>query len=348
MKKECAEFLNTFIHDAMNCYNLYSRNNVDLFEIPETEKNKYHESVFRFTFQKFIEELKENIRTYEDILIVQDYVEVCFRGIDDVTPFHENENKWTIERGFEVTFLLNLKKSIEKYSNEIMACYSTSATVWYGTTLRYYFDKEIANLHKIDANEVSVSESIIIESKNEDRFDFDCFQLEVAKLSSNHEKIDLIKQRLIDFEQWQIKNNLMDNDSFWGSVNPGRAEFAKLCRSEMKRYPVGKDENIRIEPTQKQTEQKPYKWAMTDTDFLELFTALYQNECIKRKDGKNFTRKELTDYFQELFGLEIKDVEGKLTRATGRKMNMTPFLDRLKLAFEKYTEEKEKKQLKRK
>jgi hypothetical protein len=46
--------------------------------------------------------------------------------------------------------------------------------------------------------------------------------------------------------------------------------------------------------------------------------------------------------------MEIKDVEVKLTRATNRKMSTTPFLDKLKLAFENYVQEKEEKQLKRK
>jgi RteC protein len=80
---------------------------------------------------------------------------------------------------------------------------------------------------------------------------------------------------------------------------------------------------------------------------VELLTSIYQNNSIERKDGKSLTRKELMDYFQELFGMEIKDVEVKLARATNRN-DKTPFLDRLTTAFENYAEEKEEKQMKRK
>ena len=161
MKKEKAEFLNIYIHEALDFYLAITRDNDDLIEITENEKNKYHESVFVFIFQNFIDELKENIRTYEDISVVQDYVLVCFPGIDNEVYFHEDENKWIIERGFEVHYLLCLKKTIEKYINEIQACMLLNDVVWYGTTLRNYFDKEIANLYKLDASEVSKGQNIM-------------------------------------------------------------------------------------------------------------------------------------------------------------------------------------------
>ncbi|HEY6914706.1 MAG TPA: RteC domain-containing protein [Paludibacter sp.] len=71
-------------------------------------------------------------------------------------------------------------------------------------------------------------------------------------------------------------------------------------------------------------------------------------ECIQRKNGKTLTRKEVIDYFQQLFGIEIKAPEGKLNRATNRKTNTTPFLDSLKVAFDNYGLKKEEKQRVRK
>jgi alanine-alpha-ketoisovalerate/valine-pyruvate aminotransferase len=97
-------------------------------------------------------------------------------------------------------------------------------------------------------------------------------------------------------------------------------------------------------PTPISTEQtaSPFKWNSSDTDFLELFAALYQNESIVRADGKPLTRKEMQDYFQSILGLEIKDVEGKLTKAGNRNDN-TAFLDALAQEFRNYVSGKEKK-----
>ena len=64
-------------------------------------------------------------------------------------------------------------------------------------------------------------------------------------------------------------------------------------------------------------------------------------------DGKEFTRKEFLDYIQDIFNVVIKDAEGKLTRATDRKNNRTPFIDSLRTAFETYADGKEEKQRKR-
>jgi len=356
MKKEKAEFLNIYIHEALDFYLAITRDNDDLIEITENEKNKYHESVFVFIFQNFIDELKENIRTYEDISVVQDYVLVCFPGIDNEVYFHEDENKWIIERGFEVHYLLCLKKTIEKYINEIQACMLLNDVVWYGTTLRNYFDKEIANLYKLDASEVIVSETIVNESKKDDRFEFDRLKAECDLLSQPVEKIKLIHSRLFDFEQWQLKHDKLIHDRDFGSYYELTAkyyqDFETLCAIELKRIEKlieieKRIVSIPVVKTEIHPEPKPYKWTMTDTDFLELFTALYQNECIERNDGKALTRKELIEYFQVLLGLDIKSLESKLSKA-GNRNEKTPFLDDLKSAFEIFVEQKEKKLLKRK
>ncbi len=91
-----------------------------------------------------------------------------------------------------------------------------------------------------------------------------------------------------------------------------------------------------------QNDHYDYKWNATETDLLELVTALYKKQAFERRDGKAIKRIELINYFQELLGLEIKDVEGKLTRATGRNDN-TPFLDGLRGAFKNYKVEKDAK-----
>ena len=248
---------------------------------------------------------------------------------------------------FEVSYLLKLKIELEKQIYHLINFANFRRPKGdYTDTFIEFFDSVIEKTEPIKLSQEFTNDMILSEFNEKNKFDFDYFTKELLVLSSNQEKIDLIKQRLIDHEQWQIINNLVDNDSFWGSVNPGRSEFAKLCKSEMKRYPVEKEEVKRVESTQPVI-LKPYKWVMSDTDFLELFTALYQNECIERKDAAKLTRIELLDYFQKLLGLDIKDVEGKLTRATNR-IEKTPFLDDLSSAFEIYAEQKERKLKKRK
>ena len=79
----------------------------------------------------------------------------------------------------------------------------------------------------------------------------------------------------------------------------------------------------------------PYSWNASVTDLIELVAALHQENIIERKNKKELTRKELIEYFRGLFDLQIKDVEVKLTRATSR-YEKTPFLDRLKHAFENF------------
>jgi hypothetical protein len=85
-----------------------------------------------------------------------------------------------------------------------------------------------------------------------------------------------------------------------------------------------------------------YKWNATDTDLLELVTALYKTGVFVRRDGKNLERKQLTDFFQELLGMDIKDLDGKLNKAGNRNQN-TAFLDTLAQEFRNYVAEKEKK-----
>jgi hypothetical protein len=52
------------------------------------------------------------------------------------------------------------------------------------------------------------------------------------------------------------------------------------------------------------------------------------------------SRKELLSCFESLFGMEVKNAESKLAKATERKNNPTVFLNRLQNAFNSYAEDK--------
>ena len=94
--------------------------------------------------------------------------------------------------------------------------------------------------------------------------------------------------------------------------------------------------------TQKGTENKfqhNIKWQKTDTDFLELMTALYESRSINN-ESKDLTRKDAIMILSQIFNLEIKDVESKLVRATERKKDTSPFLGMLKKEFDDYSQKK--------
>jgi hypothetical protein len=83
-------------------------------------------------------------------------------------------------------------------------------------------------------------------------------------------------------------------------------------------------------------------WARSDTDLLELVTALFEMKAI---NGRQYplSRKESIEIFSNFFGREIKDAESKLSRATERKKDISPFLSSLKESFDNYAIKKEQK-----
>ncbi len=81
-------------------------------------------------------------------------------------------------------------------------------------------------------------------------------------------------------------------------------------------------------------------WNRSDTDMLELITALIESKSIKHTAG-DITRKEVLQAFSDFLNIEIKDPESKLTRATERKKDISPFLTKLKESFEEYVREKD-------
>lgn len=81
-------------------------------------------------------------------------------------------------------------------------------------------------------------------------------------------------------------------------------------------------------------------WQRNDTDLLELVTALYESGSITNST-KDLTRKEAINAFMQFFGMEIKDAESKLSRATSRKKDVSQYLTNLKTTFEDYAKAKD-------
>ncbi len=76
-------------------------------------------------------------------------------------------------------------------------------------------------------------------------------------------------------------------------------------------------------------------WQKSDTDLLELITALIQSGSINNV-SKDLTRKDTIRLFETFFNCTIKDAENKLSKATARKIDQTPFLNTLTKSFKEY------------
>ncbi len=350
MQTEKAEIFNLFVESAMTDFDKYQNRDKKSKSISENEKQKYDSKAFRTHFDNFIVELKVNINTYQDIHIVEDYVEAIFQYLININLYHEEQNRWIIETGYEVEFLIKLKKDIEYYINEIKACTLRSDLPFFTNTLKYYFETEMNKKLPVEnkPNDVFVK-APEPEYQLDKRFDFNALKVESDELTKTIDKINLINDRLFDFEQWQLQNDTLIHDRDFGNYYELTvkyySKFEDLCAVELRRINkmVEIEQRLNSQTPISVEQTPPFKWNSSDTDFLELFAALYQNESIVRADGKPLTRKEMLEYFQSILGLQIKYADSTLNKATNRKINMTPFIDSIKTAFEIYAKEKENK-----
>ena len=350
MQTEKAKALNNFLNNAVNNVLFLVEEGFLLPEEQLIDISEFTEENFEKHYAAFEEELVQNILEYEDYDIIFMYI-----------SFHLNEiNVWFgFDNGFinkifihnnRVNELIKIKQLIDKYKKRITNYLND---VSYRGNLSKLIDKMIFPwLYE------SLKEE---EYKPDSKYIFDELKKEIedSKLTTL-QAIELLNDRDSSFKQWQLVKDSKNEYDYSGSLirkyhplsDKYYRDFEKLCQLEIVRL----KKKLEIEDAQikhkaiennrvviQTTENSNYHWNSSDTDFLELFAALYQNESIVRADGKPLTRKEMLDYFQSILGLEIKDVEGKLTRATNRKLNMTPFIDSIKSAFETYAREKENK-----
>lgn len=145
-------------------------------------------------------------------------------------------------------------------------------------------------------------------------------------------------------------------ERYFGMVEYLTNEFKTTIRPYLERYDSGKivgNSQVSIEtllvhqralaPAQDDPNNltNGVQWMKTDTDFLEWITAFMETQSIQNKNG-DLTRADAIKAFAKFFGIEIKDAESKLARATERKTR-SPYLTSLKDAFDKYCEAKDEK-----
>ncbi|MEI6556368.1 MAG: hypothetical protein WCL70_12330 [Paludibacter sp.] len=372
MKKEKALFFRDYMLTCTDTFfRILNDRNKNILTIVQEKPVNTNEEDFKKYFEEFIDEVKDNIREYSDVDFIDKYLTTCFNDYFDFHCFPEDIDIRIIETGYEVKFLKTLKQNLDTYHFELRNIYYGYDGNPISRPLQKMFDEIINPITVYEVEKIKITpeneplRSISQKPEFDERFDFDKMMNECSAVAGNVlHKIDFIHNRIYDFKQWQIRYDEEDTFKFKFSKHESDykytseyyPKFEQLCNLELQRL----EKKLELEKkvlTHKAIENNPvvlqavttvqYQWAASGTDLLELVTALYQNKSIERKDGKALTRKELTEYFQTIFGLEIKDVEGKLTRATGRNAN-TPFLDKLAQEFRNYASEKMRKQSKRK
>lgn len=195
----------------------------------------------------------------------------------------------------------------------------------------------------------------------------DCYDL----LINEKEKLELLKKGFFNQSLMNEVNNygtLVYTDYNYYNIN--NSDPDKFCEDDfninlgVSAYLVKKEEkivqainflNIKLEWLKLSTDElfseakknsiisvmdNKLIWCKSDTDLLELVTALLEMKAINNSQN-NLSRKEAIDIFSKIFGIEIKDAESKLSRATVRKKEISPFLKALKESFDNYANKEE-------
>lgn len=355
MEKKAAIALRDYVLEAKEVFDRIINSDPQSLGDLSQEKAMYSEEVFDMMFEAFNEEMKINVRNYKKVGLIRTHLNLIFNVKNPWYDLENEINLRVLEYDFETEFLLKLKTKIEEYFDVFN---------W----LSGYFSDVIKPLNNY-INDLMADEDLEEElsGKSEPdfdaRFDFNQLLAECNTLNTTIPKIVLLNSRMFELKQWQLQyDELEEYTDFklkkqrYKYSHKLYPNFEKLCGLEIQRL----ENQIEIEKTaltMQAIERNPvtietigqtpiYKWNASDTDFLELFAALFHNQSIVRVDGKAPTRKEVLEYFQQIFNIEINDVEGKLYKAGNRNKN-TPFIDKLSQQFRNYVAEKESKSMSR-
>lgn len=346
MKSTNAKALNEFLFLAIKSFEVFCANELNQNTISNEDKDCWGESCFEAKYQAFLAELVENIFEYKDSSISYHYVNGCLGDCLQWSGFPMDEVQRIFNNAYEPVFLFKLKQCIETYIHHVVRLLSIGMDS-YSDNLQSFYNK---TLLLEQSKTTSENEEI---APFDDRFDFVKFRKECESLPTTHEKIKFINNRLFDLKQWEMEyvEGESKNGKKYKMTSDYYPNFEERCEIELERFTklleIESKLPLQIMPVsviEKVPEmvRSGYKWNSTDTNLLELLTTLHLENCITRDDGKELTRKELIGFIGSLFGLEIKDVEGKLNKATNRN-DKTPFLDRLRTAFHVYSREKDEK-----
>jgi len=357
MNTEKAKYLNAYFIASLKVFNDALLQLTGLEPKINGSKVDFSPAEFDTYYNDFLVELEEVMKQVRDIHISYDYASGCLNDIKNWKGFPDNQNKEIFSKDTDINFLITLKNDIETFAHKVKGFCRRDKNGDYGDEFySFYFrvlitcgTDEVIKETKEDMLRIERNQSV--RNFNQYNFELDDLKRKCDELPNTVSKLNFMQDKLYDFKlmvlQSESNNYMKDRISY--SPN-----FETLCLLEIDRYTKKLELEMKVMTVQKIESLQsmppatvtPYSWNASVTDLIELVAALHKENIIERKNNKELTRKELIEYFGGLFDLQIKDVEVKLTKATNR-YDKTPFLDRLKQAFEDYGLEKEKKQRKR-
>jgi hypothetical protein len=363
MEISAAKAFNEFVLDARNAFDCVFNRNITEKEQEQIKATYTVKEIERYRAE-FDDELFRNHIQYMDDELLYEYVRMNVEMISEIKFITTKTD--ILRNATEVSFLVSLMKAIEEQRSFINSLMKTEFHYDADLEEDFIFYSNLSNhLGEISlaSNCVDGLGKIVNEVKNmppkDSRFNFEFIIVECNLLKKNTERIKLITARLYEFEQWKIQNERVDNGLNYTITDYHKLlypNFEKLCKVEIEKLEklikLENDLPYNVLPEKIAPEivdksgSSDYIWKSSATDLLELAAALYQNKSVERRDGKDMTRKELIEYFQALFNIEINDIEGKLSKASGRNNN-TAFLDNLSQQFRNYVAGKEAKMVKR-
>lgn len=348
MKTEKAKFLNAYIMTAIKVFNDGSLHNL----LPEYKIKghpvHFNDEDFENQYRYFLEELQDIVIETKDIDVVCEYVITCLKEVTDWNGFTANQFRQVFVKGHEISFLINLKRNIDKYAGIISNLAHRDKYGDINDDLIEFYEgvmtgcrlgEETAVNRLIMKEDVETFDDHLIPDM--DKFDLFAIKVKSDLLPDTLSRINYINGLLSDFKQLQLKSKRF---SFFRDILSRSRNFEKFCNIELERLhnqleteynnPPG-SEPFTISKTHL-NHKSSYVWKGSDADMIELATALYKAEAIKRNDGKPITLKEIVNLFEQMFNYKVKETSFSHMNDRGHGGSMTPFLDSLMVAFEAY------------
>ena len=160
----------------------------------------------------------------------------------------------------------------------------------------------------------------------------------ILKYRNDHSILEALKRKVQYFVEIQ-KMLVASLEEFLARKIRSIQNRFKLIHSGVK-TPIQNSSEVFTENFPSEMENDRLIWNKSDTDLLELITALFETKAIRSSSGK-FNKKDLQLRFEKLFNHSIKGAGSKLTRARDRKTESAIFMDELKTAFSNYVARKD-------
>ncbi len=120
MKTNKSKLLNKYLLTAIKVFNeMSTQASVSAYEI-EGQPASFHDNDFENVYYDFLEELQEMVISTKDIDLVREYIVVGLYDIVNWSGFTIDQEKVIFTAGHQVSYLINLKRNIEKYVANVM------------------------------------------------------------------------------------------------------------------------------------------------------------------------------------------------------------------------------------